>query len=614
MVKKTSGDKITTSMVISLVLGIIIWISTGIGLFFIFSQEGLAPVFLVLLLFLFVETIIVWNLYIRFKQANIEGKMLAAFSETNPDPVLAVSANGNILYANPGTYRVCQNFFGTDDLSVLIPPVVRKRLPLKENIVQIRYQFNRVAFEYNFIWLSQFNRYHGFLQEISHRMSYEKQLFNLAYFDPITQLPNRVMFEKKLEELLSDSKSYPSALALVDIDNLHRIISITGYKAAEEGIKHICHRWDEHLQATFDEQAPTIYRLSGGYFAVLFNGNTEHNSNQVHNWVHDIQALLNKPLEIANHQFYLTCCIGLVFISELQEKTRPVLMRYADMALMEAKSIGDNATSIFETKIEKKYLRRINIEHELHQAIINQEFFLHYQQKFDLKSNQVVGCEALLRWKAENNLMMPDDFMDIAEHSGLIVKLIPWLVEQACKAAVSVFKHCGHYIPVAINLSTQQFLSHTLVGTFQHFFEAYKIPGNAICIEVTETVALKNFNMAIKQLNNLNNMGITIALDDFGTGYYSLEYLQRLPIQLLKIERRFINELDKNKHNQVLVKAVITLAHQFGMKVVAEGVETEDEKKYLVKLGCDQVQGYLLGKPMILNEFIASMANRKFGT
>lgn len=548
------------------------------------------------------------------KQANLERRILASFPETNPNPVIAVDIEGEILYANKTAYKTCRDFFNSEDVRVLIPHVIKKRLPKKEDILLVRYQFNKVAFEYNLSWLPQFNRYHGYLQEVSQHMNYEKQLFNLAYFDPITQLPNRAMFEKKLDELFDNRGSYPSALALVDIDQLQRIISITGHKSADEGIKLICHRWDEHLQATFDEQAPTIYRLGGGYFAVLFNGNTEHNFNQVHKWLYDIQKILNKPIDIANHLFYLTCCIGLVFTNELNEKTQHNLIRFADLALMEAKNKGDNAMFMFEPEIEKEQHRRIIIEHEMRQAIINHDFILHYQPKYSLIDNHLIGCEALLRWEDGDNLIMPKTFIDIAENSGLIVQLTPWLIEQACLVSQSLYQKSGYYIPVAINLSTQQFLSHTLVDTFQYYLQQYKLPGKSLCIEVTETSALKNFDTAIKQLNILNSMGILIALDDFGTGFSSLGYLQRLPIQLLKIERRFIAEIDKDKHNQMLVRAIITLAHQFGLEVIAEGVETQAEKQCLRDLKCDQVQGYLLAKPMHASKLIRSITKRQFGT
>ncbi len=601
-------------MAVWLVVISIFFVAMSVSLYLLFPNARVLLALIYFLIFFSMVILVIGYFYNQVKQVNLDRKILASFPETNSDPVIAITTEGDILYANSAAYRTCQTFFGTDDISVLIPQVVKNRLPMKENIIQVRYQFNKVAFEYNLSWLPQFNRYHGYLQEISHRMGYEKQLFNLAYFDPITQLPNRAMFEKKLDELFINTKSNPSALALVDIDHLQRIISITGHKAADEGIKHICHRWDEQLQATFDEQAPTIYRLGGGYFAVLFNGNTEHSFNQVHKWLHDIQKILNKPIEIANHIFYLTCCIGIVFTDELHEKTQHNLIRFADLALMEAKSRGDNSMFMFEPKIEKEQHRRIIIEHELRQAIINHDFILHYQGKYHLKNNCLVGCEALLRWEDGDNLMMPDSFIDIAEHSGLIIQLTPWLIEQACLHAQSLFQKFGEYISVAINLSTQQFLSYNLVDTFQHYLQQYKLPGKALCIEITETSALKNFDTAIKQLNILNTMGIIIALDDFGTGFSSLGYLQRLPIQLLKIDRRFISELDKDQHNQMLVRAIITLAHQFGIEVVAEGVESEAEKECLIEMGCDQVQGYLYNKPMSSTKFIQSLEQRQFGT
>lgn len=592
----------------------IIVITALISIYALFPRARLIFTFVSFLILFCIGTLLGWYFYKQVKQANLDRKILASFPEENPNPVIAMSLEGKMLYANASAYKMGEEYFSTDDLSVLIPHVVKKRLPNKENILQVRYQFNKVAFEYNFYWLPQFNRYHGYLQEISHHMNYEKQLFNLAYFDPITQLPNRAMFEKKLDELFLNPNSRPSALALVDIDQLQRIISITGHKSADEGIKLICNRWDEHLQASFDEQAPTIYRLGGGYFAILFNGNTEHSFNQVHKWLHDIQKILNKPIEIANHLFYLTCCIGIVFAQELHEKTQNNLIRFADLALMEAKNKGDNSMFMFEPKIEKEHHRRIIIEHELRQAIINHDFTLHYQAKYSFKDNQVKGCEALLRWEDERNLNMPDMFIEIAEHSGLINQLTPWLVEQACLVAQSLFQKCGKYIPVAINLSTQQFLSQTLVDTFQHYLQHYKLPGKALGIEVTETSALKNFDSAVKQLNILNSMGIIIALDDFGTGFSSLGYLQRLPIQLLKIDRRFITGLDKDKHNQMLVRAIITLAHQFGIEVVAEGGETEAEKQCLIELECDQVQGFLYSKPMPSSKFIQALDNRQYGT
>jgi diguanylate cyclase (GGDEF)-like protein/PAS domain S-box-containing protein len=429
--------------------------------------------------------------------------------------------------------------------------------------------------------------------DITERRNMEKNLHKLAYYDVLTQLPNRVLFEQYLNELIVQAKSRNSKIAVIyiDIDNFKNINDTIGHAAGDKFLVYIASILTHQIK-----EPNSIARLSGDEFGILLTDITENE--QVERTVTTLLKFLKRPWVLEKQEFFISVSIGIALYPEHGEDLT-CLMQNADTALFHIKESGKDGYCFYNSYMKEKTWKHIQMNAELINAIKNEEFLLYYQPQIDLKTDKIIGVEALVRWvDPEKGFIPPMEFIPFAEETGHIHSISKWVLKTACNPA-NIWKEKGYKnIKIAVNLSGKVLTQKDLVQDIQHIMKLNHINAHEIELEITETAVIADINNSVDILNHLKQLGLVISLDDFGTGYSSLTYLQKLPIDILKMDREFIKNIVSEDEECFIVKTVIELAHNMGLKVVAEGIETKEQLEVLRKSGCDIAQGYYFSKPV----------------
>lgn len=459
------------------------------------------------------------------------------------------------------------------------------------------------------------------IRDISERKRAEDRVHRLAYFDTLTGLPNRQLFHQQLQQAIDDAaeRGLKVATLYVDLDNFKRINDTLGHNFGDVVLKAIASRlekcvrsYDCIVRAVPDEAAdsPQLARLGGDEFvAILRNLQSEDEAIAV---AERLRSEFTRPVHHQGHEFVVTSSIGVSVYPDDGEDI-DTLLRNADIAMYQAKNAGRNSVRFYSGTMSLRSLERLELESSLHRALERGEFELHYQPKVSAATGKICGVEALIRWNhPEKGMVSPDSFIPLAEECGLITPIGEWVLKRACRQARLWQDRFGLDISIAVNLSSQQFLqSRVDEVVLQALFEASLIP-RLLQLELTESILMHDMSETVPLLNKLKDMGISLAMDDFGTGYSSLSYLKRLPIDAVKIDRAFVADLEQDKDDAAICTTIIAMAHALGLQVIAEGVETEGQLEFLQAQGCDQVQGYLISKPVtaaeLEREFLAKGA------
>ena len=434
----------------------------------------------------------------------------------------------------------------------------------------------------------------------------------LAYNDPLTQLPNRLNFITYIESLIESSRkdNVQSAIFFIDLDGFKNVNDNLGHQAGDDLLRHVAKRIlsvIERLNALnnlepIDKQ---VARIGGDEFLLCIpnvNG-VEDTSTIANALLHELSTpiLINELHE----SVFIGASIGIAFLTE-DELSAEELVKQADIAMYAAKASGKNTFRHFTKKMEQKVLRRVIIEQDLQLAMSDfSQFQVWFQPKIDLNKGEVIGAEALLRWiHPEKGFIGPDEFIPIAETNGLIVRLGEWVIEEVIRN-LSLWnkEHCLDNFHVAFNVSARQLRDQQVSNFIDEQLNKYQIPSKLIQIEVTETTLMENKVSAKKTLDSLRQLGVEVWLDDFGTGFSSLMYLQQLAVDGLKIDRSFISGSEVNTNTHTLCSAIILMAHQLGIRVVAEGIETQEQANFLLEQDCDYGQGYFFARPMAVDLF-----------
>ncbi len=447
-----------------------------------------------------------------------------------------------------------------------------------------------------------------FLRDITDIKEHELKLSNIALYDPLTKLPNRLLIEKELASLVASATAIEQSLAVmfIHLDQLSRINDHFGLCAGDEVLNETSKRLAQLAESiNTDAQSPLSIELVGRFagndfvFIVRFAGDLA----PVKRLTEKIGALLDKPFKIDSIPVFLRFSIGVACCPQ-HTNSAVEIIELADSALRIAKGRQGQKVTLFSEDIRSKAKLHLKIDSYLRHAIEKDELELVLQRKHSLTNHDVVTAEALLRWNCKAlGPISPAQFIPIAEETGLILPISEWVIEQACKLCRSLLDQFDQEFRIAINLSPQQFeYQSDLIQFLEVTIERYQLSPANIELEITEYVLLSDIEETIKKLDTLHEKGFTIAIDDFGTGYSSLSYLTRFKIDTLKIDRAFISTLDDPK-SQKLVNALILLGHSLGMKIVAEGVELEHQLDFLTELQCDFIQGFLLSKPRNFADF-----------
>ncbi len=443
------------------------------------------------------------------------------------------------------------------------------------------------------------SHYVGVFSDVTKLKDSQRRLENLANYDGLTGLPNRHQLLDRLNRALQRAKRFDHQVALMyfDLDHFKLVNDTLGHQAGDILLQEVSRRALRQLR---DED--TLARLGGDEFVVVLEGVTtpERISLVAERIIDDIR----QPFFIHGQEVYVGCSIGISFYPKDAEEV-DTLMRNADLALYRAKDEGRNCYQTYSSELNEKAHQRYLIETRLRKAIELGELSMVYQPQFGGANHQLIGAEALLRWNnREMGQISPTIFIPVAEQTGLIVPISLWVIEQVCRMQKRALESGIMPIRVAINISPVQFKQHDMVASFLRILEQEGIPPKYIEIEVTEGTIMVNPDKAIETLNQLRAHGFSIAVDDFGTGYSSLGYLKRFPIDKLKIDQTFVRDLEIDSDDAVIVSAIIAMSHHLGVKTLAEGVETDKQLDYLNTAGCEEIQGYLLGKPMLETDFV----------
>ena len=426
-----------------------------------------------------------------------------------------------------------------------------------------------------------------------------------ASHDSLTGLPNRGMFQAHLSDILKIAKQKDTngALLFLDLDNFKNVNDTLGHQAGDDLLKVVALRLSGVLRTSESisiknrgKSRDMVARLGGDEFVILLD---EIDGPQEASVVAErVLQKLGTPVDILGNQTYTNCSIGITLYPD-DAKDFSELIKYADIAMYYAKSHGKNHYQFYSQELNANLQNRLVINSRIQAALDQNLFYLNYQPKMDVITGEIVGLEALIRWNdSVLGVMTPDEFIPIAEESGLITPITKWVFDEVCRHCVAWKKDGLEIVAVSVNVSNVQFKKRDLINMVNSSLEKTGLLPEFIEIELTETSLISNMVDAVEVLDGLNDLNIKIALDDFGTGYSSLSYLNELPIHTLKIDRDFIKTIVDGAKEYAIVDAIIALAHALDLKVVAEGVETDSQLQYLKERGCDQVQGYLISKPM----------------
>ena len=452
--------------------------------------------------------------------------------------------------------------------------------------------------------LSAKRKYDEHLEELVDERT--RQLNYLAYYDSLTGLANRMLFENRLDQALASaiSEGRRIAVMLVSPNRFKDIRDALGHSFGNRILIEFANRLKHIVRPEI-----TLARFESDEFALLLPKMTDNAG--VIAIIGEIFVALEAPFSLETHDVCITAAIGASICPDDGTDSQTI-MKNAGAALSRAKTTGSNKYQFYTANMHAKALRRLRLESDLHQAFEKQEFETHYQPKVDMHSGKIIGMEALIRWRhAELGLISPADFIPIAEESGLIFDIGKWVLRSSCRQAKS-WHDAGFALNVAVNVSAAQF-DETLADTICEIVRDTGFDSAFLNLEMTESSVMKNIEFTARTLNELKQLGIKISVDDFGTGYSSLGYLKTLPIDVLKIDKSFIEDVTANPDDASLVTAIISLAHNLRLAVVAEGVETEEQLVFLNTLRCDEWQGNLFSTPLPASEFHKLLIENKSG-
>jgi diguanylate cyclase (GGDEF)-like protein len=443
------------------------------------------------------------------------------------------------------------------------------------------------------------------IREITDRKRAEERIHRLAYFDTLTGLPNRQLFQQQLSTAIERAKesNLKVAALYVDLDNFKRINDTLGHSFGDVVLKTIAKRLDSCIRADDrvirpDSEGETVRlaRLGGDEFvAILQDLENEADAAAV---ADRIRSELTRPVEHMGHEFVVTSSIGVSVYPE-DGSDIDTLMKNADVAMYQAKSAGRNSVRFYSGTMSLRSLERLELENSLRYALQRDELFLHYQPQIDLKTRRMIGIEALLRWDHPvHGSVSPSRFIPLAEECGLITPLGEWVLATACRQTKTWQDKYKRKLDISVNLSSQQFFSSDVASVVLETIYDIGLTPNSLHLELTETILMNDVKETIVTLNKLRDAGVSLAMDDFGKGYSSLSYLKQLPLDTLKIDKSFVMDLENNRDDAAICAAIIAMAHNLDLKVIAEGVETKEQLKFLQEQGCDQVQGFLISKPL----------------
>lgn len=531
--------------------------------------------------------------------------------ELSPHPVIRTDRDGVVRYANPASRFLLQLFGGGKDVPLPEPLLGALQACIEEEH-PIEREVSSDGFHYalTFMPTKQGNSVNIYGADVTFRVRSEEKIRRMATQDELTNLTNQSSF---LEHILNaraehDPKHRLLAVLYVDLDRFSRINTTYGHQVGDALLVQVA----ERLQACAPDDA-TIGRITGDQFCVLM----EHlqSITDLINTAEAILSAFDRPFEIGEHSIEQNCSLG-ISLNTKPHDTPETLLYEADMAMRRAKVAGRGTMSVYDESMMERVTRSVTLERMMKSALKGHEFEMHYQPKISVADSKVVGFESLIRWRhPEEGFISPGEFIPLAEDTGIIVPVGTWVIEAVCSNLRDWLNAGVDIPPVAVNCSAIQIHREDFTAIIRRCLAEYEISADLFQIEITESSLIEDMETVIARLHELSDLGIKIFLDDFGTGFSSLQYLKRLPIDYLKVDQSFIRDMLEDKGNRTITSAIVAMARELGLKVIAEGVENRKQVYSLLAMGCKEIQGFYYCRPLPAAEvpaYLRKTAETKF--
>ncbi|MDO8413363.1 MAG: EAL domain-containing protein, partial [Gallionellaceae bacterium] len=449
----------------------------------------------------------------------------------------------------------------------------------------------------------------GSQADITDRELALEKLKHDALHDTLTGLPNRALFMDRLNHAIKYTKRSPNylyAVLFIDLDRFKVINDSLGHMIGDKLLINIARKMESCLRPE-----DTLARLGGDEFTILLEDIKDTKDASI--VAERIHKTLAQPFSLDGHEIVCNVSIGIALKDNDDNKRPEDMLIHADMAMYRAKMLGRGRYEVFNKTMRTFTFDILTLEQDLRRALQNNEMFLQYQPLISLQDGAIIGAEALIRWQhPRQGAIQPLDFISLAEETGLIVNIGEWVLQTAC-SQMKTWEQAGYAnLAMAVNVSAIQFQHKDFISQIKAVLQNTKMAARKLVLEITESIAMKNISFSLELLSELRAMGLSIAIDDFGTGYSSLSYLKRFPINTLKIDRSFINDVTRNSDDAAITNAIIAMSHNLKLRVIAEGVETPDQLAFLKAQHCDEAQGYLFSRPISGEDFLA-LLHEKMG-
>jgi diguanylate cyclase (GGDEF)-like protein/PAS domain S-box-containing protein len=559
----------------------------------------------------------------RTKELAKSEQRFKSLFEHHPDGVFSVDLNGSFTSFNEGCIRLTG--YGREELmdrSFL-------QLVLEEDREKAMYHFSKAKInEPQHFEISTRNKegmlvhlnvtnlpmiidgnlagVFGVAQDITQEKKNQERINHMAHHDVLTGLPNRRLFEQRVDQAIIEVKNTGKMVAVmfIDLDRFKIINDTLGHDAGDQLLLTVA----ERLKTSVNSK-DTVARQGGDEFTVLIN--ELYSAQEAAAAADNIITALNLPFLLGEHEVLTTPSIGIALYPEHAD-TAVGLMKNADTAMYRVKENGKNHYLFYTCEMAESSAKKLILEKELHKALSNQEFEIYYQPQVDIQWQKITGVEALLRWHHPTLGLLPaSDFIPMAEETGLILPIGEWVLRQACKQAKAWQDEGIPLMNIGVNLSSKQFYQENLVDVVAQVLEETQLLPCCLNLEITESIAMSKADEAVEKLHQIKSLGVQISMDDFGTGYSSLSYLTKFPIDILKIPREFVSDIGKNLNNEAIIASIVDMTKNLQLHVIAEGVETEQQSMFLQSQACNEMQGFLFSEPLPAKELIEMFKNKE---
>lgn len=538
---------------------------------------------------------------------GLERRRLAMFPERDPNPVLRLGPSGGVLYANPASAELLArlNLEPTQPEQLLPVELQRHLVETRSSPTsgtQFEYEHGKHTLECTVAHLADFSEFHVYVKDVTARKHAEEKLAYQAFFDAATGLPNQYHLHDDLGAAFTQQRQ--GTVMMIVADREQEIFESFGAVETEGWLAKIAQRLAEGIE---DAQGEKLFRFGSNAFVLVCWSGDLNNAQQR---AEQILRTAQPPLYLEGHELYSTLSVGAALM-ECDSCTDAAssaiaLVQQATSACNRVRRTGGNGFAVYDQAMARSASKALRLASDLQHAVGNGDLRLHYQPKVDAATGSLLGMEALLRWiHPERGMLSPIEFIPIAEDTGLIIPIGRWVLREACRQNVAWQQEGMRPLRVAVNLSAGQFRSANLLKEIDAALADTLLPASSLELEITESMVMEDPEGVVNLLGKIRDRGIHLSLDDFGTGHSSLAYLKRFPLDCVKIDRAFIKDTPANTDDVAIARTIVAMAKSLGLSTVAEGVETAEQLDMLKAMGCDQIQGYLVSRPLAPDDFIA---------